>query len=53
MLIGLFLFAVEQCYSGTLRETNETVVPMKAGIVAVCINLVLNYILIYGKVRSA
>ncbi len=49
MLIGLFPFAVEQCYSGTLRETNETVVPMKAGIVAVCINLVLNYILIYGK----
>ena len=52
MLIGLFPFAVEQCYSGTLRETNETVVPMKAGIVAVCINLILNYILIYGKLGA-
>ncbi len=52
MLIGLFPFAVEQCYSGTLRETNETVVPMKAGMAAVIINLILNYILIYGKLGA-
>lgn len=49
MLIGLVPFAIEQCYSGTLRETGETVLPMKAGIVAVFVNLILNYILIYGK----
>lgn len=49
MLIGLVPFAFEQCYSGTLRETGETVVPMKAGIVSVIVNLILNYILIYGK----
>jgi putative MATE family efflux protein len=49
MLIGLFPFAIEQSYSGTLRETGETVVPMKAGIVAVFVNLIFNYLLIYGK----
>ncbi len=49
MLISFIPFAFEQCYSGTLRETGETVVPMKAGIVSVFVNLTLNYILIYGK----
>lgn len=48
MLIGLLPFAVVQSYSGTLRETGQTVVPMVAGIVSVCINLVFNYILIFG-----
>lgn len=49
MLIGLFPFALEQIYSSTLRECGETMVPMKAGIVAVFVNLVLNYLLIFGK----
>ncbi len=49
MLVGLLPFAVEQCYTSTLRETGETVVPMIASIAAVIINLVLNYLLIYGK----
>ena len=49
MLIGLIPFAVVQCYSGTLRETGETVLPMKAGIIAVFFNLCFNYLLIYGK----
>ncbi|MGN0393819.1 MAG: MATE family efflux transporter, partial [Coprococcus sp.] len=35
--------------TGTLRETGETVLPMKAGIIAVLVNLCLNYILIFGK----
>ncbi|MDE7252499.1 MAG: MATE family efflux transporter [Acetatifactor sp.] len=48
MLIGLFPFAVEQLYTSTLRECGETVVPMTAGIVAVLVNLVLNYLLIFG-----
>ena len=48
MLFGLFPFAIEQVYSSTLRETGETVLPMKAGIVAVLVNLVLNYLLIFG-----
>lgn len=49
MLIGLPPFMMVQSYSSTLRETGETVLPMKAGIIAVLVNLVFNYILIYGK----
>lgn len=49
ILLQLLPFALLQCYSGTLRETGETVLPMKAGIAAVLINLVFNYILIFGK----
>lgn len=49
MLIGLLPFAVEQIYTSTLRECGETMVPMKAGIVAVLVNLVLNYFLIFGN----
>lgn len=49
MLVGLVPFAMTQGYSGTLRETGQTVVPMTAGIVAVFVNLVFNYILIFGK----
>ena len=49
MLIGLLPFAISQCYAGTLKETGETMLPMKAGITAVFVNLCLNYILIYGK----
>lgn len=48
MLIGLPPFALEQCYTSTLRECGETVVPMKAGVVAVVINLCLNAVLIFG-----
>ncbi len=49
MLVGLLPFAVEQVYTSTLRECGETVVPMKAGITAVLVNLVLNYLLIFGN----
>ncbi len=49
MLFGLLPFALTQCYSGTLRETGETKLPMIASIIAVLTNLCLNYILIYGK----
>mgnify|MGYP003308338755 CR=1 FL=1 len=49
MLIGLVPFALSNAYSGTLRETGQTVVPMAAGICAVLVNLAFNYILIFGK----
>ncbi len=49
MLLGLLPFALGQCYSGTLRETGETLLPMKAGIAAVLTNLCGNWILIYGN----
>lgn len=49
MLFGLPPYAVTQSYASTLRDTGETKLPMKAGIAAVLVNLVLNYILIFGK----
>ena len=48
MLFGLLPFAMSNAYSSTLRETQETFVPMVAGIAAVFINLGLNYVLIFG-----
>ena len=48
MLLGLLPFALANAYSSTLRETGQTMVPMVSGIIAVCLNLVLNYILIFG-----
>ena len=48
MLLGLPAFAVANVYCSTLRESGETVVPMTAGVIAVFVNLCLNYILIFG-----
>ncbi len=52
MLFQLLPFAITNMYAGTLRETGETVLPMKAGISAVFVNLALNYVLIYGKLGA-
>ena len=52
MLIGLPPFAIAQAYGDTLRCSEETIVPMKAGIVSVIVNLSLNYVLIYGKLGA-
>lgn len=49
MLLGLPAFMISQVYSSTLRECGETVPSMKAGVIAVLVNLVFNYLLIYGK----
>ena len=49
MLAGLPAFMVVQVYASTLRECGSTITPMKAGITAVIVNLVFNYLLIYGK----
>ena len=48
MLFGLVPFALTNAYASTLRETGQTVVPMVGGIVAVAVNLILNYVLIFG-----
>ncbi len=48
MLAGLIPFALTQCYAGTLRETGETAMPMYAGVAAVGVNLLFNYLLIFG-----
>ena len=49
MLYGLIPFAVSQIYASTLREVGETRVPMIASISAILVNLVFNYLLIFGK----
>ena len=48
MLWGFLPFALTNTYSSTLRETGETFIPMVGGITAVCVNLALNYVLIFG-----
>ena len=48
-LWGLPPFMLVQCISSTLRDTGETVTPMKASVIAILVNLVLNYVLIFGK----
>ena len=48
MLIGMLPFALTNAYSGTLRETGQTMVPMAASGVAVAVNMSLNYVLIFG-----
>ena len=49
MLLGMVPFAWMQVYGSTLRECGETVLPMKAGLIAVFVNLILNYVLIFGR----
>lgn len=52
MLVQTAPFAMMQVYASTMRETGETLLPMKAGIIAVFVNLVFNYILIFGKLGA-
>lgn len=49
LLIGFIPFAISQVYASTLREIGKTIVPMIASSVAVFVNLILNYLLIFGK----
>jgi len=49
MLLGLLPFGIESVYTGTIRECGETMISMIAGVVAVFVNLGLNYVLIFGK----
>ncbi len=48
MLLGLIPFSICNAYAGTLKETGETFIPMLGGIMATLVNLILNYILIFG-----
>lgn len=48
MLIQTLPFALSQAYSSSLRETNDRIVPMISTVVAVFVNLILNYTLIFG-----
>lgn len=49
MLAGLLPFGITQVYSSSLRETDESVKPMLAGICAVVTDVLFNYLLIFGK----
>ena len=49
LLIGLVPSALSMCYAFSLRETGETFVPMVGSGFAVLINLLFNYLLIFGK----
>lgn len=48
MVIGLIPFGITQCYAGTLRESGQTTLPMKASMVAMGVNFVFNSLLIFG-----
>ncbi|MBE6588610.1 MAG: MATE family efflux transporter [Ruminococcaceae bacterium] len=47
-LLGLLPYTVTNVYASTLRETGNTLPPMKAGILGVAVNLSLNTLLIFG-----
>ena len=49
MLAGLPPFMFGQIYASTLREGGKTLLPMVAGIISISVNLLLNYLLIFGK----
>lgn len=49
MIFNIFPFVITQVYAGSLRETGESFKPMIAGVCSVIVDIVLNYILIYGK----
>ncbi len=52
MLIGLIPYTISQCYGTTLREVGQSTVPMLAGVLAVVVNLSLNYVLIFGHLGA-
>lgn len=52
MLWGLAPFVIVQAYVGSLRETGETVAPMIASVAAILVNLVLNWVLIFGNLGA-
>ena len=49
MLLGLVPNAISMCYAFSLRETGETFVPMVGSGSAVLVNLLFNWLLIFGK----
>ncbi len=49
MLFGLLPFSITQIYASSLRETGDSIKPMVAGVASVAVDVVFNYMLIYGK----
>lgn len=49
MLFTLVPFVITQIYASSLRETGDSLKPMVAGVISVVVDIVFNYLLIYGK----
>lgn len=49
MLMSLLPFGISQAYSSVIRECGETKIPMIASMFAVGFNILLDYVLIFGK----
>lgn len=49
LLLEMIPFALTQVYASVLKSAGETRAPMRASLIAVVVNLVGNYLLIYGK----
>ena len=43
------VLAVSNCYASVLKDTGETFIPMVASVISIAVNLVLNYLLIFGS----
>lgn len=48
MLFSTLPFAIAQAYASSLRETKDRIIPLVATLIAVGVNLSLNYTLIFG-----
>lgn len=48
MMVGLIPFAINQSYATNIKETGQTLIPMIASFVAVGMNAILDYVLIFG-----
>ncbi|MGN1135005.1 MAG: MATE family efflux transporter [Oscillospiraceae bacterium] len=49
MIFGMLPFVVTQIYASSLRESGDSIKPMTAGIISVVVDIVFNYLLIFGK----
>ena len=49
MMLQILPFAIAQVYATTLRECSEAMMPMLSGVIATAVNLIGNYILIFGR----
>ena len=49
MLFGLPPFVITQVYASSLRETGNSLKPMTAGVISVVVDVVFNYIFIFGR----
>lgn len=49
MIFGMLPFVITQIYASSLRESGDSIKPMTAGIISVVVDIVFNYLLIFGK----